>query len=146
MSNPEIGQPFHAADWYRTPVERENVRSAIQEIFRELGADLNVAFGPIEWDDMTPEEAPCAPPMRQFDQRGVMLLVGTAEVRLRLSTGRAFVEELDEDTLHELRRVTREAYERDNPGMRLSDEQVDGMIETIGPQTAARQAAKAVVH
>lgn len=137
---PEVGEPFQAADWFRTPDERDKVRRGIEVAFSRAAEQANVLFGPIAYQEMTPDDPGVPPPPSNWDLRGVKLLLGTAHVLMCLPDQRsAFIEELDEQTLHRLRESTRRLYVEHNPGAPpLSEGQVDAIIAEIGPGSAAK--------
>lgn len=97
--------------------------------------DLHIGLSPLRWATKRPGEDRVPVPPPSISGPDVRLLVVEADV---MTVGpkpmeRAFVNDLDKRNLARLRAITRRAS-----GRAITDEQADSIIETLGPDSAAR--------
>lgn len=136
MSPFHIGDIVEAAAWFNGAVAKKKAMVAIRIAFKEVEQDVILA--PIKWNELPPgsDRTPEPPPDAE---RGVMLMVGEAEVKaIRKVVVTGFISQLDPKDLADLRQITRKAYLKQNPGTTFTDHQCDEVIERIGPESVLK--------
>ena len=133
-----VGDLIEAAFWFSSPTEKQEAKRSIR---KAIGRVEDAALlSPVTWAELPPDNER-APEPPEGSPRGVMLLVGEAKVlsvKKAVTKPDGFVGQLDVKDLAELRRVTRSAYAKSNPGITLTDWECDQYIERIGPDSALK--------
>lgn len=114
-------------------------------VAQEAAEQNNVEFGPWEFVEKHPGEDRVPPVPAHIHGPDVRLLVGAAKigpVRPVIVRESGFVEDLKKDDLAKLRRLTRRAHAKENPGQKLTDRQCDQIIEMLGPDVAVKTLSK----
>lgn len=132
------GDVVESAMWYRNPKEKKACRLAIMRHISQASEAMILA--PIEWSELSPEHERCPEPPPDAE-RGIMLLVGEAEVKeiKDVPNKNRFVDQLGPKDLLLIRNITRSIYMGYNQGEdTLSDDECDLLIETMGPDAAVK--------
>ena len=137
------GDFIEAAAWFSSPDEKNRCKLSISKSIAQ--ADGILVMGPIQWSELSPEHERCPEPPEDAE-RGVMLLVGEAEVLdiPRDGAKSRFVDGLGIKELLMLRNITRKIHLAYNPGESISDQDCDHMIEAMGPE--ALEEALSTLH
>ena len=112
----------------------------------------NVAIGPLEFTVKKPGEDRVPQVPEHIHGPDVRLLVCEAQTfapksNLTMQTrGLGFIHDLTPDDLAKLRKMTRRAHAKANPGDRLNNQQCDRVIESLGPDIAVRTLRDGAIH
>lgn len=137
------GSTIETAVWLsgeETPEMLEQFRADVGAIIDKTCADQGILRAPVRLIEKRPGEDRVPTVPDHIHGPDVRLLVAEADIVgfAPETTTRRFVGDLDPRDLAKLRRITRRAYERSNPGRTLDDMQCDDVIETLGPDSAVR--------
>lgn len=144
------GAILEAALWIdgrETPEMRARFERETTAALHERAKAAGVLVSDIAFEEKDPLDERVPPVPKHISGPRVKLLVGTAVVLSYLPEVKApgsFVHDLDAVDLARLRILTRDAHNKRNPGVVLTDEQCDAIIEQIGPQSAAKVVKAAV--
>ena len=145
---PRLGATLNAAVWYDADAEKQ--RTTAEQMCRHAMhramEEYRVILGPLRWADKAPGEEGVPVPVIEDRDTALgrpLLLVCEADVvamkpQIVLALG-GFVNELDANDLARLRKATRDAHRKANPGApALTDMECDAVINEIGPRAAMR--------
>lgn len=143
----KIGDTIESAAWLtgeETHEQEVSYKDRVREAMGELCKNKGYRHGEVMFLKLRPgdERVPEVPD--HIQGQDVQLLVGEAEVIGKRIERRPFLGELDRKDLERLRRITRAAHHTHRPGERLSDAEVDDIIETLGPEAALDTLRRAV--
>lgn len=121
------------------------------KIARETERQNNVVIGPLEFTVKKPGEDRVPPVPSHISGPDVRLLVCEAKTFAVKSDftsvrGLGFVHDLTPDDLDRLRKLTRRAHAKANPGDRLNNQRCDLIIESLGPEIAVRTLRDGAIH
>lgn len=143
-SLPKAGDLIECAIWLSGTEPEEMIALWKNEhcpaALRGMVQTADVTLGPVIFVTKRPGEDRVPPVPDHIHGPDVQLLVAEAvlvEVRPLVLPATSFVTDLDKNDLARLRTITRNAYQKHNRNApRLTDEECDGIIEAMGPQTA----------
>ena len=141
----KVGDTLEVSLWYNSEKPGE-YQSAVEGISMALNRteDLfELRLGPVETEVLEPGDERVPDPNPDFAGTP-KLLIGWATVIYVMTSlegyQEGFTEDLDEEALQTLRKVTQIAYMKNKPAnhLRLTDEQLDIIINEVGPETAIK--------
>lgn len=149
------GELIELAIWLsgsETPEQIERWKNVdCPNIAREAERQNNVVIGPLEFTVKKPgnDRVPTVP--AHISGPNVRLLVCEAQTFAGKSDftsvrGLGFIHDLTPDDLAKLRKMTRRAHAKANPGDRLNNRQCDRIIESLGPEIAVRTLRDDAIH
>lgn len=150
-----VGNTVEYAIWLdgmETPEMRAQFEKDIHEAISEVCRLNGVISAPPRFVEKFPGEERVPLPPKDISGPAIRLLVAEADIVMRTleKTPGSFLLELDPVDLERLRRITKRthrAYLGDGVTPRpLTAEEVDKIIEDVGPQVAAKLVREAVDH
>lgn len=141
----KIGERIEAAWWVEAnnPLSKAAGKSEIKRAIKGVCAEQGLEVSPIEWRTLRPgEEGVGDLPRWAEEGKPLELLVGRVVIRAKrpvILKKSGFVADLDRADLTLLRSVTARVYQRrfpNHPAPTL--EQLDEIIEQVGPESAMR--------
>lgn len=141
----KVGEVIESAIWL-SGEENEQMIQAFKDRVRinidEEAKKWNVVVGPMTWVIKKPGDDRVPPVPDAIQGINVQLLVGEAmvlgPVKPVIMASSGFVYDLRREDLLLLRKITRKAHQRRQPGSGLTDAQCDAVIEQLGPEAALR--------
>ncbi len=146
----KIGDTIHHSAWLtgeETVPDVERFRDRVKEGMAELCHDMGFIHGPVRWLEKRPGEEGVPEVPDHIQGQDVSLLIGEADILAKAPdiAPRKFVGDLDPKDLARLRQITRAAWAKHMPKLgRLTDAQVDDIIEDLGPDAALESVRQAV--
>ena len=145
----KIGDTIEAAHWLtgeETVLEVEMHRARVREAMDVLCKQGGFRHGPVRFMELQPDSEGVPEVPDHIQGMDVRLLVGECEIiaKRQQIEKRSFLGELDRKDLDRLRRITRRAHAKYRPRERLTDLEVDDIIEQLGPEAALDTLRKAV--
>lgn len=107
----------------------------------EAAKKLGLIVAPFSWETKKPGEDRVPPVPKEISGINVELLVGEALLILDrpvIMKQSGFVYDLEMEDLARLRKITRRAHAKVQPGSKLNNQQCDAIIEQLGPASALR--------
>jgi hypothetical protein len=147
-----LGDVIESAIWLNgeeTPEDRRRFESDVSQAITELCDDLGFLHGPVTFIEKHPDDDRVPPVPDHVQGQRVRLLVAEAPiVALKPEpTQDSFIANLDRTDLDRLRQMTREAHAKHIPGAkRLTDPEVDEVIEATGPEAALGALRQSRMH
>lgn len=137
----KTGDVIESAIWLsgdESAEDRRRFEADVTHALTELCDHFGFLHGPVMFVEKRPGDDRVPPVPDHIQGQRVRLLVAEAEVVSRKpeQTPDSFVANLEPDDLRRLREITQRAYMRQFRGRRLTDGQLDEVIEGIGPDAA----------
>lgn len=143
---PRVGLPVEVSAWLTGRETADQIEQFRRDCVAELGKwalEIGVLMGPATFTEKLPGEGRVPPVPAHVHGPAVRLLVCEARVaeilKAQVIKASGFVHDLDRRDLDRLRKITRRAYQKHNPGQpSLNDAECDEIIERIGPESAIK--------
>lgn len=137
------GETFESAIWLdgcETPEMVRQFKADVVDTIDRTCVENHLLRAPVRFIEKKPGDNRVPPVPDHIQGLDVRLLVGEADITgyAPRPTKRAFVSELEQKDLDQLRAATRHAFEVNNSGQSITDMQCDDVIEELGPETALR--------
>lgn len=147
-----VGDTIQMSAWMdgrETPEQIEAWKTDIQNHAKQQMDAEGLILGPWRYETRQPggDQVPEVPD--HITGPKVELLIGEADVvgKMEIAKTPGFIFDLREEDLMKLRTLIRRKYQEFRPGIRLTDQQCDALIERFGPEAAHKVVRKKVdVH
>jgi len=133
----EIGDTVDNSIWLdgnETPEMRKQFERDVEDAIDYFCYVNGMEHGPVTWTEKHPEDADVPPVPDHIQGERVRLLFASTTIigkRVQTSIG-SFIGDLDKKDHELLRKITRRAM----PNVTLNDNDVDALIEELGPEAA----------
>ncbi len=147
----KVGQVLESAMWItgeEPPELRQRFESDACQAIEEMCDYHGLLCGPVTFVEKRPGDERVPPVPDHIQGPRVRLLVAEAELIAPKpeQTTDSFVANLDRKDLARLRRITQRAYMRHFRGRRLTDAELDEVIESMGPEAAVDALRRSRLH
>lgn len=151
--NNKVGDTLEVALWFNAEhsVEEENARTGIYNAFLITEDKHELEVGPVQFEVLAPGDERVPEPPSHFSGTPKLMLGFAEVVKLTPSIGAdvGFTHDLEPDDLDKLRQATQRAYFANRRGQKvppLTNEQLDTIINEVGPEVALKSLQRGTVH
>lgn len=141
----KVGETLEASLWFNAEKEGEeqSAKDGIYSVFLVIEDHQGLEMGPVSFTVMEHGDPRVPPPPPEFGGTPKLMVGEAVIVKVRtfdIGVEVGFTQDLEEDDLAKLRKITQGAYLLSKPpGTKpLTDEQLDTIINEVGPETARK--------